>query len=103
MAIRRIVRFLLKSICRSDESIRSSKAQFDFIIELQAVGDYSFNLPLYKDVQSMLENGWTVRLYSFDHVNPEAFAPDNPVKSNIQFYSLLFSLIILHDIEIVPF
>lgn len=50
-------------------------------MQFQAFGDFIFNVPLYRDVQNMLENDWNIYLYSFDHANPEAFAPDNPVKS----------------------
>uniref|UniRef100_A0A914W1F8 Carboxylesterase type B domain-containing protein n=1 Tax=Plectus sambesii TaxID=2011161 RepID=A0A914W1F8_9BILA len=70
-----------------------------FIIEkhMQAFGDFTFDIPLYRDVQSMLENDWNVYLYSFDYANPEAFAPENPVKKAYHFMEspYLFDVILL--------
>ena len=50
-------------------------------MEFQAISDHIFNIPVFNAVQNMVANDWTVYLYSFDHVNPDAFPEDNPVKS----------------------
>uniref|UniRef100_A0A914VXD3 Carboxylesterase type B domain-containing protein n=1 Tax=Plectus sambesii TaxID=2011161 RepID=A0A914VXD3_9BILA len=47
---------------------------------MKALGDHVLNVPLYKDVQSMVESDWTVFLYSFDYSNPAASVENDPIK-----------------------
>uniref|UniRef100_A0A914VVJ2 Carboxylesterase type B domain-containing protein n=1 Tax=Plectus sambesii TaxID=2011161 RepID=A0A914VVJ2_9BILA len=74
-----------------------------FLIEkhMQAFGDFNFDIPLYKDVQSMSNNDWNVYLYSFDYVNLDAFCPENPVKKAYHFMEIpyLFEVTLMKPFE----